>query len=69
MKKGRLFDKDGNLNKWWTDHSIKGFHERTKCLVEQYNKYTLTDIDRKIDGESTQGIFHTTIFITNDFLD
>ncbi|CRK89031.1 CLUMA_CG002556, isoform A [Clunio marinus] len=53
--KGRLFDKDGNLNKWWSDHSIKHFHERTKCLVQQYNKYTLADIGQAIDGETTQG--------------
>lgn len=56
IKKGRLFDKDGNLNKWWSDSSIKRFQEKTKCLVNQYNKYTLTDIGQTIDGESTQGI-------------
>lgn len=53
--KGRLFDKDGNLNKWWSDFSIKHFHDKTKCLIQQYNKYTLTDIGQSIDGESTQG--------------
>lgn len=53
--KGRLFDKDGNLNKWWSDFSIKHFHDKTKCLIQQYNKYTLTDIGQTIDGETTQG--------------
>lgn len=53
--KGRLYDKDGNLNKWWSDFSIKHFHDKTKCLIQQYNKYTLTDIGQSIDGESTQG--------------
>lgn len=53
--KGRLFDKDGNLNKWWSDHSIKHFQEKTKCLIQQYNKYTLADIGQSIDGETTQG--------------
>lgn len=53
--KGRLFDKDGNLNKWWSDFSIKHFHEKTKCLIQQYNKYTLVDIGQTIDGETTQG--------------
>lgn len=53
--KGRLFDKDGNLVKWWNDHAIKNFHARTKCLVQQYNKYQIPDLGQKIDGESTQG--------------
>jgi predicted metalloendopeptidase len=53
--KGRLFDKDGNLNKWWSDFSIKHFHEKTKCLIQQYNQYTLADIGQSIDGETTQG--------------
>lgn len=53
--KGRLFDKDGNLNKWWSDSSIKNFHQKTKCLIQQYNKYTIADIGQSIDGESTQG--------------
>ncbi|CAO1428955.1 unnamed protein product [Diamesa tonsa] len=53
--KGKLFDKDGNLNKWWTDSAIKNFHEKTKCLIQQYNKYMVTDIGQAIDGESTQG--------------
>lgn len=55
--KGRLFDKDGNLNKWWSDHALRNFHNRTKCLVQQYNKYQIPDIDQKIDGETTQGLF------------
>lgn len=55
--KGRLFDKDGNLNKWWSDLALKNFHNKTKCLVQQYNKYLLPDIGQKIDGESTQGLF------------
>ncbi|KAG5674892.1 hypothetical protein PVAND_004837 [Polypedilum vanderplanki] len=53
--KGRLFDKDGNLNKWWSNYSIRKFHERTKCLINQFNQYTLTDIGQSINGESTQG--------------
>ena len=53
--KGRLFDKDGNLKKWWSEFSIKHFQEKTKCLIKQYNQYTLADIGQSIDGETTQG--------------
>ena len=55
LDKGRLFDKNGNLNKWWTDSAIKTFHEKAKCLIHQYNNYTLSDIGTSIDGENTQG--------------
>ena len=35
---GRQFDKDGNMNNWWTDEDAKAFKERTDILVEQFNK-------------------------------
>lgn len=37
--KGRLFDKDGNLHRWWKDEAIDGFHQRAQCLIgrEKYN--------------------------------
>lgn len=31
--KGRLFDKEGNLQKWWTEESINEFHDRSQCLI------------------------------------
>lgn len=31
--KGRLFDKDGNLHRWWKDEAIYGFHQRAQCLI------------------------------------
>ena len=33
---GSLFDKDGNMNNWWTDADRKAFVEKTKVLVDQY---------------------------------
>lgn len=35
--KGRLFDKDGNLNDWWTEQDAKNFNERAQFLVDQFN--------------------------------
>lgn len=31
--KGRLFDKDGNLHRWWRDEAIYSFHMRAQCLI------------------------------------
>ena len=31
--KGRLFDKDGNLHRWWHDEAIEGFHQHAQCLI------------------------------------
>ena len=31
--KGRLFDKDGNLYRWWKDEAVDGFHRRAQCLI------------------------------------
>lgn len=53
--KGRLFDRDGNLYRWWSDHAIEAFHERATCLVQQYGKYTIDEVGVQIDGENTQG--------------
>ena len=35
---GRLFDKDGNMTNWWKEEDSKAFSEKTKVLVEQFNK-------------------------------
>ena len=53
--KGRLFDKDGNLHRWWKDEAIYGFHERAQCLIDQYSHYTVSEVGMQIDGINTQG--------------
>ena len=35
---GRQFDKDGNMNNWWTAEDADAFKVRTDVLVEQFNK-------------------------------
>ena len=35
---GRLFDKDGNLNNWWTGVEEQAFKQKTALLVDQFNK-------------------------------
>lgn len=40
---GRKYDKDGNLNNWWTDADFKRFNERSQVLVDQFNAYIVVD--------------------------
>lgn len=34
---GRQFDKDGNLNDWWTKEDAEAFAKKTEILVSQFN--------------------------------
>ena len=36
---GRKYDKNGNLDQWWSNSSVTGFNEKTQCMIEQYNDY------------------------------
>ena len=38
---GRKFDKVGNLTDWWTAEDSKLFDERTKVLVDQFNRFVV----------------------------
>lgn len=40
---GRLFDKVGNLETWWTDEDSKRFDERTQVLVDQFDAIVVID--------------------------
>lgn len=54
--KGRLFDADGNLNRWWTESAIEVFHQRASCLISQYGSYKINEIGGiAVDGITTQG--------------
>ncbi|XP_014272262.1 neprilysin-4 isoform X3 [Halyomorpha halys] len=53
--KGRLFDKKGNLHRWWRDEAINNFHERAQCIIDQYSKYVVDEVGIQVNGESTQG--------------
>ena len=35
---GRLFDKDGNMNNWWTEADAAAFKEKTDKLAAQFDK-------------------------------
>ncbi|XP_072931777.1 neprilysin-4-like isoform X2 [Epargyreus clarus] len=53
--KGRLFDCEGNLHRWWSDSAIEAFHRRAQCLIDQYSQYIVPEVNVKLDGANTQG--------------
>uniref|UniRef100_A0ABM0MQX2 LOW QUALITY PROTEIN: membrane metallo-endopeptidase-like 1-like n=1 Tax=Saccoglossus kowalevskii TaxID=10224 RepID=A0ABM0MQX2_SACKO len=41
--RGRQYDKDGNLEQWWSDESVKKFKYSAKCIVDQYDDYYMSE--------------------------
>ncbi|XP_036823963.1 endothelin-converting enzyme 2-like isoform X3 [Oncorhynchus mykiss] len=48
---GREYDRDGNLRPWWQNSSVDAFKNRTECMVEQYNGFTINGTH--INGKQT----------------
>ncbi|CAH1984049.1 unnamed protein product [Acanthoscelides obtectus] len=53
--KGRQFDKDGNMMQWWNDKTIRAFRDRTQCMIDQYSRYKISEVDLYVNGRMTQG--------------
>ncbi len=51
---GRQYDKDGNLNDWWTEADAKAFKEKTDKLVALYDNYVVLD-SLHVNGKLTLG--------------
>ncbi|MEI6061414.1 MAG: M13 family metallopeptidase [Bacteroidota bacterium] len=51
---GCKYDKEGNLNNWWTASDSSKFNARTKLIVDQFNTYIPVD-SLHINGAMTQG--------------
>ncbi|CAF1238982.1 unnamed protein product [Adineta steineri] len=51
---GRQFDKDGNKIPWWTDETVEKFIERKTCIVDQYNNFTVPNLNINANGDKTQ---------------
>lgn len=51
---GRKFDKEGNLNEWWTAEDATSFDERAKVLVDYFDNITVIDTV-KANGTFTLG--------------
>ncbi|XP_032888089.1 endothelin-converting enzyme 2 isoform X2 [Amblyraja radiata] len=50
---GREHDKDGNLRPWWQNSSLETFKNKTECMVNQYNEYTVNG--EHVNGKQTLG--------------
>ncbi|CAF1059202.1 unnamed protein product [Adineta steineri] len=51
---GKEYDLNGNEVLWWTNATVNTFDIRKKCINEQYDNYTLTQINHSINGRKTQ---------------
>ena len=51
---GSLFDKDGNMNNWWTPEDRAAFEAKTKGLAEQFDQVQILP-NLKANGELTLG--------------
>jgi putative endopeptidase len=52
--RGRLFDKDGNLNNWWAKADAKNFEARANCLADEASSFVVVD-DVHLNGQLTLG--------------
>ncbi|CAN7986986.1 unnamed protein product, partial [Ixodes hexagonus] len=53
--KGRQFDQHGNLKQWWKPEALDLFHAKAQCMVNQYSKYVLPEVNMPVNGVNTQG--------------
>ncbi len=51
---GRQYDKDGNLNAWWTKTDEEEFNKRTEVLVRQFDQFVPVDTFH-VNGKLTLG--------------
>ncbi|GLD69167.1 phosphate-regulating neutral endopeptidase [Lates japonicus] len=50
---GRKYDKNGNLDQWWSDSSVTAFNEKTQCMIDQYNGYYWDEAGLNVRGKRT----------------
>ena len=47
-KEGRNFDKNGHYKNWWDQSTAEKFNEKSKCIIDQYNNFTISQVDLKV---------------------
>ena len=53
---GRQYDKDGNLNDWWTPEDAEQFNQRAEILAKQYDNIIVLDTVHA-NGHFTLGVY------------
>ncbi|XP_069119070.1 neprilysin-like [Argopecten irradians] len=54
--RGRQYDKEGNLEQWWSDNAITRFKAKAQCIIDQYGNFSVPEADgMKLNGINTQG--------------
>jgi putative endopeptidase len=51
---GSQYDENGNLKNWWTAEDLAKFKQKTKLIVEQFNKFEPLK-GKFVNGDATQG--------------
>ncbi len=51
---GRQYDKDGNLQDWWTADDAEKFNKKAQVVVDQYNQFSVLD-NQHVNGSLTLG--------------
>lgn len=49
---GRQYDKNGNRVPWWSNSTIDQFNQRKQCIIDQYNNYTVPQINKHVSSRS-----------------
>jgi predicted metalloendopeptidase len=44
----RHLDKNGNQHPFWTQSVDDMYEQRSKCIIEQYNNYTVSQINHQV---------------------
>uniref|UniRef100_UPI0037E91C72 phosphate-regulating neutral endopeptidase PHEX n=1 Tax=Semicossyphus pulcher TaxID=241346 RepID=UPI0037E91C72 len=50
---GRKYDKNGNLEYWWSNSSVTAFNEKNQCMIDQYNGYHWKEAGLNVRGKRT----------------
>jgi membrane metallo-endopeptidase-like protein 1 len=40
---------------WWNNVTVQAFRERTQCIIDQYSRFKLQEVDLYVNGRMTQG--------------
>merc|ERR1719481_1059480 len=53
--KGKQFDEQGNIQQWWDDDSSDSFRDKALCIINQYSRFTVSEVGAALNGLNTQG--------------